>query len=253
MRSVDALRAGDYTFTRTGAYLTADITHGAVHLPDGALLELGQAAMMRVGDATYLRYLIHGNLEERDLYMKYRRKAAAPGQLRDINRVYALLDGKHWVRVDEKRLAAAAAIEEQSGLDSMPTLPGPGRADGPDAEALIKAVTTARRSGDTITGTLDATRVDPDLDLLFSDPTYLYGPRAKAMSYRAVLDERGRLAELTVEMPDQLASQPPEPADPEPPVVITISQYGRTEPPRAPADAETLPLIGYEMLANDVD
>lgn len=252
--SVAALKTGDYSFSRTGAYLLQDLRRGDVHLPDGVLLEQEQRATMRVGDTVYLRYLLHGSAEMRDQYLQlYKQHGATAAQLKDIEEVYALLDGKRWVRADAKRLAAAAAIDEQSGLDYMAPLPKTGEHDIPGVGGLVTAVTTAVRAGDTITGTLDATKVDPDLSLLFSDPTHLYGPAAKAMSYQAVLDGQGRLTAFTVTMPGQLASEPAGGHEPEPPLVIKISGYGETSAPTAPTDAPALPASAYEMLSRDVD
>ncbi|GAA4950562.1 hypothetical protein GCM10025331_43590 [Actinoplanes utahensis] len=254
LKSAEALKTGSYSFSRTGAYLSQDVQRGDVHLPDGVLLEHEQRAAMRVGDVVYLRYLLHGSAEMRDQYMKlYKQHGATAAQLKDIEKIYALLDGKRWVRADAKELVAAAAIDEQSGLDYMAPLPKPGEYDVPGAGGLVTAVTTAARAGDTITGTLDATKVDPDLNLLFSDPTHLYGPAAKTMSYQAVLDGQGRLTEFTVTMPGQLASEPAGGHEPEPPLVIKISGYGETAAPTAPKDAPVLPPSAYEMLSRDVD
>ncbi|MEU4625306.1 hypothetical protein AB0G04_35705 [Actinoplanes sp. NPDC023801] len=254
LKSADALKTGSYSFSRTGAYLLQDLQRGEVHLPDGVLLQHEQRAVMRVGDAVYLRYFLYGNAELRDQYMTlYKRHGATAAQLKDFEKMNALLDGKRWVRADEKKLTAAAAIDEQSGLDAMTPLPKAGEHDLPKVGALLTAVTTVARSGDTITGTLDATKVDPDANLLFSDPTYLYGPAARTMSYQAVLDGQGRLTEFTVTMPSQLASEPAEGHDPEPPLVIKISGYGDTAAPTAPKDAPELPQSAYEVLSRDID
>ncbi|MDI6098839.1 hypothetical protein QLQ12_09530 [Actinoplanes sp. NEAU-A12] len=253
--SVSALRTGDYSFTRTGADSVADIRRGSLRLPGSVLLEYAEtAATMRVDGATYLRYALHGTGELREQYLQYYKKSVKPEQLRELEQIYTLLDGARWVRADEKRLTEAAAVDEQSGLDYMAAMPTTEKPDATGAGSLIAAVTSAERSGEAITGTLDATRKDPELELLFSDPAYLYGPGAKAMPFRATLDDQGRLTEFTVTMPSQqMASQPPDPVDPEPPLVITISGYGATEPLSAPKDAATLPTLAYDLLARDTD
>jgi hypothetical protein len=131
--------------------------------------------------------------------------------------------------------------------------------------ALIGAVTSAEQSGTTVTGTLDATKVDPAAGILTNDPYYVYGPRANAMPFRATLDTRGRLTSFTVELPGQLkeaASAPPEafPSDapaeaPEPPVTITISKYGETAVPAAPPNAPelTIDTATHDALSRDID
>ncbi|AEV85037.1 hypothetical protein ACPL_4142 [Actinoplanes sp. SE50/110] len=253
--SVTALAAGDYTFTRSGASDVADIRQGVVHLPDSVLIEHSDTfAMARVGPHFYLKYLLDANPELRAQLLGYYRKHLSGAQLRSVEQSYARLDGEHWVAADEKKLIAAAAIEEQSGLDSMARLPDARRPDATGAGTLIAAVTSAQRSGTVITGTLDATGKDPELQKLFNDPTYLYGVGAKAMPYRAVLDDQGRLTEFTVSMPDQrMASQPAEPITPQPPLVIRISRYGQTGVQPAPATSGEVTAQDYELLSTDTD
>ncbi|WIM94511.1 hypothetical protein ACTOB_006537 [Actinoplanes oblitus] len=254
--SVTALRAGNYTFTRTGAGSVADIQRGAVHLPDSVLIQHSDTfAVLRTGSGTYLRYLLHVRPEARDEYRQYFRKHLKGAQAEKVEKIYAQLDGEHWTRADEKKLADAATVDEQSGLDSMARLPTSGQPDATGADALIAAVTSAERSGNTITGTLDATKPNPLLEQLFNDPTYLYGVGATTMPYRATLDDQGRLTDFTVTMPDhQMASQPAGPVDPEPPLIIQISEYGRTEAQNPPAQVSgELTTDAYDLLARDTD
>lgn len=255
LTSVAALQAGNYSFTRTGADSVADIRRGSVHLPGSVLLEYTDlVATMRVGGATYLRYSLHGTGEMRDHYLQYYKKSVKPAQLRELEKIYTLLDGTRWVSVDEKRLTDAAAVDEQSGLDSMAAMPTTAKPDATGLGSLVAAVRSAERSGDVITGTLDATGSDDQLNLLFSDPGYLYGPGARAMPFQATLDGQGRITEFTVTMPDhQMASQPPDPVAPEPPLVITVSQYGATETLSAPQGAAALPTLADDLLARDTD
>jgi hypothetical protein len=261
--SLAGIRAGDYTFTRSGGRAG----NGAVHLPDGSMISLtGGPAVLRTGSACYLKYVIHG--DQHDTYAKLWEKYTGKdkkqrAELRTAKAVLATLDGEHWVRADEKRLRAAAAEDDQSGLEVLPAAPTTAAPDASGAVALVGAVVSARRSGPDITGTLDATKIDPELGLLTNDPYYVYGPRANAMPFRATLDDQGRLTTITVDLPGALqaaASAAPDrlpsdaPTDPaEAPLVITLSKYGETPVPAAPAGAPALDPAAYEMLTNDVD
>ncbi|MCA2218937.1 hypothetical protein [Jidongwangia harbinensis] len=262
--SLGGVRAGNYTFTRTGG----GQSEGAVHLPGSSLIAQGHGpSVLRTGSGFYLRYRIHGDgyASWAKLYQKHAGDADAKqrAELARVRRVMAVLDGTHWVRADEKRLTAAAAEEDLSGLERMPPVPTAEKPDVTGATELVTAAVTARRDGDTVTGTLDATKVDAELGVFANDPYYFYGPRASAMPYRARLDAQGRLTELTVEVPGQLeapASQPPAgfpsdaptaPADP--PVVITITRYGETPEQPVPKGVTDLDPGAYEMLTNDVD
>ncbi|WP_143133546.1 hypothetical protein [Actinoplanes philippinensis] len=254
--SVAGLADGDYTFSRTGADMVADIRRAAVHLPDSVLVEHTDTYMLlRTGSGYYLRYLIYGNPEQREAFRTYFRQHGSGPELQAAEKIFDQLDGTRWVRADEKKVTAAAADESLSHLDVMATLPTTSQPDATGAVALVGAVTTAQRSGDVITGTLDGTRKDPIIEQLFSDPTYLYGVGARTLPFRATLDDQGRLTEFTVTMPEQrMASQPADPIEPEAPLTIRISDYGRTavQPPPAQTDGE-LPADAYEMLANDND
>jgi hypothetical protein len=259
--SLSGLQAGNYTFTR------ADIG-GAVHLPDGSLItQPGGPSVLRTGSDLYLRYSIHGAMRGRwaEIYADALAKATAKqkAEVGKALKIIDVLDGKNWVKADEMRLVAAAEEEDQSGMENLPVRPTAAAPDVTGATALIAAVTTATVDGTTITGTLDATKVDPELNLFSNDPYYFYGPKAQAMTYRATLDDQGRLTQLTVDVPGQLvnaASAAPEafPSDapaeaPEPPVTIAISKYGETTAPGVPQGATDLDPAAYELLTNDVD
>lgn len=254
--SLSGLADGDYTFTRTGADQVADIRRGAIHLPDSVLIEHSDTfQVLRSGSGFYLRYLIFGNREMYDGYRDYINENGTEAQKKAAAKVFEQLDGTRWVRADEAKLKAAAGDSSLSHLDAMAELPTTGQPDATGAGSLVAAVSTAERSGDVITGTLDATRKDPGLELLISDPTYLYGVGAKTMRFRATLDDQGRLTEFVVTMPgQQMASQPPDPIQPEPPLVLRISDYGRTgiQAPPAQIDGEVA-ADTYETLANDND
>ena len=257
-RSLSGLQAGNYTFIRS------DGVQGSVDLPGGSqIVQPDAPSVLRSGSALYLRYRLHGS--QYDTWAKIYDGPATGANAEEVakaKQVMAVLDGRHWVRADEKRLRAAAADDDQSGLDVMPPVPTADRPDVTGATDLVAAVVSARRSGDTVTGTLDATAVDPERNVLGNDPYYVHGPRAKEMPYRAMLDADGRLSELTVDVPGELAapaSQPPAGIAPDAPagagrrVVISISEYGRTAELNVPAGATDLDPVAYEMLTNDID
>lgn len=254
--SLEGLTAGNYTFTRTHG----ETVQGVVHLPGSSLISQPPGpSVLRAGTALYLRYRIHG--EQHDRYRELYAEEAA--RERKALRILAVLDGEKWVRADEKRLVAAAAAEDRSGLEYLPPTPTDAQADVTGATALIGAASAVRRSGSTLTGTIDATLIDPELRLFVNDPYYFYGPRARTMPFRATLDDQGRLTEITVAEPGQLqaaASQDPAgfPADapteaPGPPLKITISRYGVTTAPVVPAGVTELDPHAYEMLTDDID
>ncbi|MFD1364227.1 hypothetical protein [Actinoplanes sichuanensis] len=254
--SLSGLADGDYTFSRTGAGWIADVRRGAVHLPDSVLIEHSDTyQVLRTGSEFYMRYLIFGSPEQHEQFRTYFQQHVTGAQGQAAMKVFEQLDGTRWVRADEKKVTAAAADESLSHLDVMATLPTTGQPDATGAGTLIAAVTTAERSGDVITGTLDATRKDPALERIFSDPTYLYGVGAKTMPFRATLDGQGRLTEFIVTMPEhRMASEPAGGIEPEPPLVIKISEYGQTGAQPAPAQVDgELAADVYETLANDND
>jgi hypothetical protein len=78
-----------------------------------------------------------------------------------VRELFGLLDGEKWVRADEKKIKAAADEDDQSGLEQVPVAPTAAAPDVTGATALVGAVTSAEQSGTTVTGTLDATEVDP--------------------------------------------------------------------------------------------
>ncbi|WP_433795287.1 hypothetical protein [Actinoplanes sp. CA-252034] len=254
--SLAGLADGDYTFSRTGADMVADIRRAAVHLPDSVLIEHTDTYMvLRTGPDFYMRYLIYGSPELNEQFRTYFQQHVSGAEGQAFTKVFAQLDGRKWVRADERKVTAAAADESLSHLEMMATLPTTTQPDATGAVALVGAVTSAQRSGDVITGTLDGTRKDPALEQLISDPTYLYGVGARTLPFRATLDDQGRLTEFVVTMPEQrMASQPAGPVEPEAPLTIRISDYGRTgvQAPPAQVDGEVSP-DGYELLANDND
>ncbi|MGA5302500.1 hypothetical protein ACPCHT_21405 [Nucisporomicrobium flavum] len=263
-QSLQGLKGGNYTFTRS----QEGTVSGSVHLPDGSLMEQPYGpTVLRSGKAFYMRYRIHadGYEQYQKLFEKYKRKAtpAEAAEIAKAEKIMAILDGKHWVRADEKRLRAAAAEEDQSGMESLPPVPTAAQPDVTGAGALVGAVVRAESTGTAVTGTLDGTKVDPELNLFANDPYYFYGPRASAMPFEATLDAQGRLTKITVHVPGMLqapASAPPSaiPSDapteaPGAPLVIAISGYGTTAAPTVPANATDLDPAAYELLTNDVD
>ena len=263
-QSLRGLQAGNYTFTRAGQGATS----GAVHLPEGSLIEQPYGpTVLRSGNAFYMRYRIHADGYEsyQKLFDQYAGKATPKeaAELAKAKQIMAVLDGKHWVRADEKRLRAAAAEEDQSGMESMPPVPTTAQPDVTGVSALVGAVVSAESTGTSVTGTLDATKVDPELGVFTNDPYYFYGPRASTMPFKATLDDQGRITQFSVTLPGMLqapASQAPSavpsnaPTEaPEAPLVISVSEYGTTAVPAVPKGVTDLDPAAYEMLTNDVD
>ena len=251
--SLRGLQEGNYAFTRTGAYLLTDIVRAEIDVADGYTVEYDTSmSLVQVGDATYLKPSGEGTYADPAVLDQIRNAGTPQAEVDRYAAGIAQLDGTRWLRVDQRRLTEAARVEEQSSLDH--TAPAP-TADQPDitgATALIAAATTAERTGDTITGTLDATRIDGELRLVIDDPASYYGRPAMSMSYRATLDGQGRLAGFTLDLPGAPASQAPD-SRPEPPLVITVTRYDDVEAPRAPAGAEAITDLTYDLLARDTD
>jgi hypothetical protein len=251
--SLGGLQSGNYAFTRTGAYLRIDIDRAQIDVTDGYVVEYRYGmAIMRVGDTTYLKTAGAGTYSNPEVLDQLQNSGLSQAEIDRYAASIAQLDGKRWLRVDQRRLVEAAAVEEQSSLDYVAPEPTTDKPDITGADELISAVTTAERSGDTITGTLDATKVDSELQLVMAEPASYYGPQAKTMRYQATLDGQGRLTSFTLDLPDTLASQSPD-MQPEPPLVITVTQYGGVEAPQAPAGAENITELTYDLLARDND
>lgn len=251
--SLDGLKAGNYAFTRTGAYLRTDIVRAQIDVAHGYLVEYRYGmALMRTGDTTYLKAAGSGTYSQPGIMDQLKNAGLPQSEVDRYMASIAQMDGKHWLRADQRRLVEAAAVDEQSSLDYIAAEPTAAEPDITGADELISAVTTAQRTGDTITGTLDATMVDEELQLIISEPASYYGPPAKSMKYQATLDGQGRLTSFTLDLPDTLASQPPD-MQPEPPLIITVTRYGGVEAPQAPAGAETITDLTYDLLARDND
>lgn len=251
--SLDGLRSGNYVFTRTGAYLLTDIVRAEINVTDGYVVEYGnKMSLMRVGDATYLRPFGEGTYSNPAVLNQLRNAGLPEAEVERYASSIAQLAGTRWLRVDQQRLVKAAQVDEQSSLDYIAPAPTADKPDITGADALIDAVTTAERAGDTITGTLDATKIDGELRLVIDEPASYYGPSATAMRYRATLDGQGRLTGFTLNLPDTLASQAPD-SRPEPPLVITVTQYDGVDAPQAPPGAEKATELTYDLLARDND
>ncbi|GAB2626889.1 hypothetical protein Aab01nite_79870 [Paractinoplanes abujensis] len=247
------LRAGDYVFARTGAYLMTDIVRADIGTAGSYLVEYrNKLALMRVGNTTYLKPPGAGTYSGPGVLEQLKNAGLPQAEIGRYQTAIAQLSGTRWLRVDQQRLAEAARVDEQSSLDYIAPVPTASKLDITGADALIGAVTTAERRGDTITGTLDATRIDDELNLVIGDPAGYYGPSARAMTYEATLDGQGRLTSFTLNLPGTLASQAPD-SRPEPPLIITVSQYGGVEAPQPPAGAATVTDLTYELLARDND
>jgi hypothetical protein len=251
--ALEGLKSGNYAFSRTGAYLVTDIVRAQIDVPDGYVVEYrGAMTIMRAGDTTYLKPAGAGTYSQPEVIDQLKNAGLPQAEVERYEASIAQLSGRHWLRTDERRLVAVAAVDEQSSLDYVAPAPTTDKPDITGADELISAVTTAQRTGDSITGTLDATMVDEELNLIIGEPASYYGPPAKSMNYQATLDGQGRLASFTLTLPGTLASQSPD-DQPEAPLVITVTQYGGVEVPQAPAGAQNISELTYDLLARDND
>ncbi|WP_067500411.1 hypothetical protein [Actinoplanes sp. TFC3] len=251
--SLNGLRSGNYIFTRLNAYELSDVKLGHVALPGGYLVEnVDNVTTMRTDGAAYLKPHPPQGYDPNDYYQKLEREGASKAEIDVYRQGFAQLYGTKWLRVDEQRLTEAADVEEQSSLDYIAPFPTAENPDITGSDALISAVVEAQRVGNTITGTLDATKIDEKSRLVMSEPAGYYGPQARHMPFEAIVDQQGRLIKLTLDLPDKLASQAPD-AQPEPSLIITVSQYGGVSVPAAPAGAEPMKSFTYDLLARDAD
>nr|WP_221382242.1 hypothetical protein [Actinoplanes polyasparticus] len=251
--SLHGLNSGNYAFSRTGAYLITDIVRAQVDVADGYAVEYGnKMSLLQVGDTTYLKPPGEGTYAGPRALDQIKNAGLPQAEVDRYAASIAQLDGTRWLRVDQQRLAQAAEVDEQSSLDYTAPTPTADKPDITGAGALVSAVMTAERSGDTITGTLDATKVNSELRLVIDDPASYYGPPATSMRYQATLDGQGRLTSFTLHLPATLASQAAD-SQPEPPLAITVTRYGDVEAPQAPPGAESITELTYELLARDND
>ncbi|MBM2619342.1 hypothetical protein JIG36_27700 [Actinoplanes sp. LDG1-06] len=251
--SLTGLDAGNYAFTRTGAYMRTDIVRAQIDVADGYLVEYSnKLSLMRAANVTYLKPSGGGTYSGPGILEQLKNAGLSDAEADRYAASIAQLDGTRWLRVDQQRLVKTAEVDEQSSLDYVAPAPTTRKPDITGADALIEAVTTAERKGDTVTGTLDATKVDDGLGLVIGEPESYYGPSATSMTYRATLDGQGRLASFTLNLPGTLASQAPD-SEPEPPLIITITQYDGVEAPPAPPSAENITELTYDLLARDND
>ena len=251
--SLNGLHSGNYAFTRTGAYLLTDIVRAQVDVADGYAVEYGnKLSLMQVGNTTYLKPPGEGTYAGPRALEHIKNAGLPQAEVDRYAASIAQLDGTRWLRVDQRRLAKAAQVDEQSSLDYTGPVPTADKPDITGADALVSAVMTAERTGDTITGTLDATKVDSELRLVIDEPASYYGPPANSMRYQATLDAQGRLTSFTLNLPATLASQAAD-SRPEPPLAITVTQYGDVEAPQAPVGAESITELTYDLLARDND
>jgi hypothetical protein len=260
--ALTGLAVGDYTFKREGGHPI----EGIVHLPESAQVAYagnraagaGAATFLQVGAAHYLKYDLWGpgaatmraHIDEAIATSKDKKDVA---EAKLLKKWAGVLTGEQWARFDPARLH----------LPMAPTLPTAQASDITGASALAAAVVTAQRAGDIITGTLDATRVDPALSLFNTgDPVdELFGPKGRALPFTATLDAQGRLSNLTVDVPDvaQTASMKADNPTPDPSaepflrgfqLIIKIADYGTAQPPAAPPGAQDLPAEIYAHITD---
>ncbi|MFI5932871.1 hypothetical protein [Actinoplanes sp. NPDC051494] len=140
-----------------------------------------------------------------------------------------MFSGKTWMKLDMTRVTSK---------DLNLTV------DNPDFVGVtgLLGTATAQRSGETITGTVDATTVKGDTELLGEsafeglDPT-----QGKVIPYEATLDAEGRLAKLVLDVP-KLTDTPAGKW------TVEFSEYGAATQPQAPpaAEVQEAPDSAYE-------
>ncbi len=237
-----ALAEGNYSFSRTGGGGTAE---GTVRLPDAASLAISggivDLSMVRTGKDHYLKVdMLQGRAKEIkrrfEKTLATSKDQAERRQARFYLKYLPVLSGERWSHLDEARMKALP----------LPSMPSAQRPDVTGATALVGGVTSAQRTGDTIVGTIDATKVDPELSLFRAEPVEdLLGAKAKSIPFTATLDARGRLVNMTVDVPEvalspSAAAENPTPDPSAEPMfkgfrlIIKIADYGSATAPSAP-------------------
>ena len=95
----------------------------------------------------------------------------------------------NWIHFDPAKVPNL----DQMGLSSVK--------DPTGLTVLQKAVVTAKRSGDKLTGTFDATKVGNSIPGIDADDVPTMGDKAKAVQFEGTLDANGQLASLSVHIP----------------------------------------------------
>jgi hypothetical protein len=240
---------------------------GVVHLPQSALIEHAnpgqpRATTLNIGDRRYVKYLMYGEKApsvraEIELALKKgmieaKHIPAAKARLRAMD----TFDGKRWVHVDPARMRKL----QPRVIDPGPTVQHP---DATPLTALLEAVTTATRSGNTISGALDASKVDITEDDANGNP--FGADMSGTVPFTAVLDQQDRLTRFTVDVPpapqSTEASSDPTGAKqdildmPEFTIVITITSPGAAPVQKTPPAAAIIELADdlYPHIPASVD
>ncbi|MFI5907338.1 hypothetical protein [Dactylosporangium sp. NPDC051541] len=131
-------------------------------------------------------------------------------------------DGQLWYKVDTGKVTKPGSL----GLSAVK--------DPTGVQALIAATHDVRRDGRKYTGTVDMTRVATWGPVNVAQVMQL-GAAAKALPFEAAVDDRDRLATVTVNIPGN-------------PVTATYSDFGAAVTADEPKDAQPLPDHLYGML-----
>jgi hypothetical protein len=99
-------------------------------------------------------------------------------------------DGKTWSHIDTSK------ITKGGGLDIDVT-----NADLLGVEPLLQGVTAVKGDGRTITGTIDATKIDAENGFLDDEAIKAMGAAASSLPFTATLDDQGRLSKLVIDAP----------------------------------------------------
>lgn len=194
--STDGLQAGDYAFTAT---LPDSRTSGVVHVPSKS------SALEVVADDEEMAGTISFRVVDTDRYMKIAmdtsEMSAGLGDLdsadpevaealKGLNDMVEMFSGKTWMHLDLRK------VKDPKNLSLDLANP-----DATGVTALLAHVVTAQGDATTITGTVDATKVDTESTPWEASDFAEMGDAAKALPYTATLDDQGRLAKLVLDAP----------------------------------------------------
>jgi hypothetical protein len=234
--STAGLRAGDYSFAET---LPGTTARGVVHLPSrSASMDVTGSAgsgpggmQFRLVDAD--RY-VKMKVDMGDAAEQLKHLAGDPAATRaaaGLRSLIELFSGKYWLHLDP-----AKVHNEQLQVDlDNPDLTG--------ASDLLAGVESATRTGDRITGTLDASRARRNSTTFDVDEFDNLGDEAKSLPYSATLDAQGRLSRLVLDLPAVESS-------PAAKWTIDITGYGAAAPQPTPPAAEVRELTpdAYQVI-----
>jgi hypothetical protein len=237
--STRELQKGNYTFSHANHEQTVK---GAMHLPSRSMgasttmtgEEKGNVDVRYVDPDGYVKIKVN-SLSEFDEAGDLDELAADPETAKlaeSIKQMKLMLSGEKWLHVDPAKIRNKDDFT--LGLEN-PDMTGSGH--------LMAAVVTAQKTAEReYAGTLDATKV-ATLDTPFDGEILkAIGDKAKALPFKASLDEQGRLVKLVLDVP----AGGKIPAHQQ---TTEITGYGTATAQQKPAAAEVMemPEDSYDM------